>query len=64
MTADGRFGRLFDTGDDTALAQAVVGLNDEGQETLSSDVKNHFQVQLSFQALGGQLERYYQVALA
>jgi glycosyltransferase involved in cell wall biosynthesis len=64
MTAGGQYGRLFDIGDDSALAESVVLLSSSGREALSQAVKDHFEEELSFSALARKLEDYYREALS
>ncbi len=66
MTVDGQYGRLFNPGDDSGLAQAVVELELERNASipLREAVKRHFEAELSFTALARSLETYYQEALS
>lgn len=59
MTAGGRFGRLFTPGDPESLARAALSVAREEIEPTSRDLRDHFERELSFSALGEKLDRIY-----
>jgi glycosyltransferase involved in cell wall biosynthesis len=62
MTDGGRFGRLFPCGDHAALARAVLGLSEADTAVLGREVRDHFERELSFQAMARKLEVAYRQA--
>jgi glycosyltransferase involved in cell wall biosynthesis len=59
MTAGGRFGRLFPRGDPDALARSALAIGTEERETLAKMVREHFEHELSFDAMARKLETIY-----
>lgn len=64
MTADGRFGVLFGTGDDIGLARGVLAIGLEALPALRAEVRDHFERRLSFRALADRLEAVYREVAA
>jgi glycosyltransferase involved in cell wall biosynthesis len=64
MTADGRFGRLFDVGDPAALAHAALSVDPADREQLARSVRLHFQSELSFSAIARRLDAVYRDVVA
>jgi glycosyltransferase involved in cell wall biosynthesis len=59
LTAAGQAGRLFPIGDDAALADRVLSLDDAARAALSEEVRAHFAGCLSFAAIARQLDAVY-----
>jgi len=64
MTADGRYGVLFQVGDDIGLARSVLALGRERLAALRAEVRAHFESHLSFCALADRLEAVYEASVA
>jgi glycosyltransferase involved in cell wall biosynthesis len=60
MTADGRYGVLFQAGDEAGLAGSVLALGRERLPALQAEVVAHFERHLSFRALAERLEVVYE----
>lgn len=60
MTADGRYGVLFQAGDEAGLAGSVLALGRERLPALQAEVVAHFERHLSFRALAERLEAVYE----
>jgi glycosyltransferase involved in cell wall biosynthesis len=63
MTADGRYGVLFEAGDDAGLARRVLRLDREKLSSLRAEVRAHFERELSFRALADRLEAVYEASI-
>jgi glycosyltransferase involved in cell wall biosynthesis len=63
MTADGRYGVLFEAGDDVGLARNVIGLDREKFSARRAVVRAHFERELSFRALADRLEEVYEASI-
>ena len=63
MTADGRYGVLFEAGDDAGLAREVLRLGREKLSALRAEVRAHFDRELSFRALADRLEAVYEASI-
>ena len=63
MTADGRYGVLFEAGDDAGLARRVLRLDREKLSFLRAEVRAHFERELSFRALADRLEAVYEASI-
>jgi glycosyltransferase involved in cell wall biosynthesis len=59
LTANGRFGRLFPIGDDSAMANAVLECAESDRARLASEARDFFERELSFEALAEQLDGVY-----
>jgi glycosyltransferase involved in cell wall biosynthesis len=63
ITDEGRFGAIVPAGDSAALAREIVAWSARDRPTLRCSARQHFERQLSFEAVGRQLrETYAQVA--
>jgi glycosyltransferase involved in cell wall biosynthesis len=63
MTADGRYGVLFEAGDDAGLARKVLRLDRETLSALRAGIRAHFDRELSFRALADRLEAVYEASI-
>jgi glycosyltransferase involved in cell wall biosynthesis len=63
MTANGRFGVLFEAGDDAGLARRVLALDRRSIAAMGAEIRAHFEENLSFRALASRLEGVYRDAL-
>jgi glycosyltransferase involved in cell wall biosynthesis len=63
MTADGRYGVLFEAGDDVGLARNVLRLDLGRLSIVRAEFRAHFEHELSFRALAGRLEAVYEASI-
>jgi glycosyltransferase involved in cell wall biosynthesis len=59
LTQNGRYGRLFPPGDDAALAEAVLALDEPARLRLSQEAREYFARELSFAAMARQIDALY-----
>ena len=59
LTASGRYGRLYPIGDDGALAEALLAIDNAERESLAKSIRGYFAAELSFAALARQLDAVY-----
>jgi glycosyltransferase involved in cell wall biosynthesis len=64
LTAGGIYGRLFDVGDAEDLARVVLSLSPGERISLSESTREHFQLELSFDAMARRISKIYDDVIA